>query len=638
MSKSDSGGYRSFNRYVREKLNRLRTTDKTFSALYGLMFSEPQNILAERTDGYKIVRKTYGESRECIESFARKLCAKTQELPYGSIVGLYMQNSVEWIEALWAILKCGFVPLLLNTRMEQGRIASLLQEYKVPVVLSDDKIFDCKTLIFSDICASEDEETPTEWADELIVMSSGTSSQIKLCVYRGINFANQLEDSSRIISDCRQIKKFYEGSLKLLVFLPLYHIFGLSAVYVWFGFFARTFVFLKDYNPDTILRTVRKHKVTHIFAVPLVWNKIYSNFQKKLAERGEKAVQKFNRAYRFSKAVGGGLFAYLAFKEVRDRIFGESVQFMISGGGAISPEVLSFFNTIGYHLTNGFGMSEVGITSVEISSRAKVRNSGSVGKPFSHIEYKIDESGELLVRGSSVASKILCAGKTQVSDGEWFHTKDRARKEGNQTFVLGRQDDMLVGADGENINPDWVESHMLIEGALGFCLVGIRKGSETVPALIVQVNSFSTEKKLIAIRECAEAELTRLALSGSVRTVMLTDTPLLRENDFKLNRRLIAEALERGEIRPITEIGSQACRSEDALYCRIREIFANALNREESEIGDDMHFFFDLGGTSLDYFAMVTAIRNEFNVSFPSTMDGSLSTVRQFCRFIQDNL
>ena len=638
MARRDLGGYTSVNKYIRQKINRLHSTDKTFSALYDLMFSESQNIISEKTDGYKIITKTYGESRACVENFARKLCAQTTNLPHGAIVGLYMDNSVEWIESLWAILKCGFTPLLMNTRMEDERLQEVLQQYSVPLVLSDGKTFCCKTLLYNDVASSDGENVTAQWSDQLIVMSSGTSAQIKLCVYRGANFADQIEDSARIIAKCKQVKKFYDGALKLLAFLPLYHIFGLSAMYMWFGFFARTFVFLKDYNPDTILRTVRKHKVTHIFAVPLVWNKIYAAFNKKLAERGEKTVNKFRRASRFSLAVNGGAFARMAFKEVRDNLFGESVRFLITGGGAISPEVLSFFNAIGYHITNGYGMSEVGITSVEISGKAKIRNSGSAGAAFSHVQYKVDDNGELLVRGSSVASKILCGGETLVMDGQWFHTKDQARLKGNRLFLLGRRDDMLVGADGENINPDWVESRMQIPGALGFCLVGVHRDGQTVPTLVVQTNAFAPQKKIAEIRKQAESELARLSLLGCVNAVVLTDAPLVLDNEFKTNRRRISQALERGEMGLLTENDAASHRGEDALSTRLREIFAKALNKDEGEIGDDMHFFFDLGGSSLDYFAMVSEIRNEFQVAFPVTNDGSLSTVREFCKFIQENL
>ena len=99
MSKYRFGGHGNIDRYVREKVKRLNSTDKSFSALYELMFSDAQNIFAEKTDGYKIIYKTYGESRASVESFARKLCAAAKNLRYGSMVGLYMENSVEWIEA-----------------------------------------------------------------------------------------------------------------------------------------------------------------------------------------------------------------------------------------------------------------------------------------------------------------------------------------------------------------------------------------------------------------------------------------------------------------------------------------------------------------------------------------------------------
>lgn len=635
MARTDLGGYSSVNQYVKEKVKRLRATDKTFSSLYGLMFSEEQNVFAERTDGYKIIRKTYGESRASVEAFSKKLCAATQGIKHGAMIGLYMQNSVEWIEAFWAILKCGFVPLLMNTRMEDERLFGVLQQYDVPVVLSDGKTFPCKTLLYSEVTASESEKAPTEWADELIVMSSGTSEQIKLCVYTGANFADQIEDSARIIARCKQVKKFYDGYIKLLVFLPLYHIFGLSAMYMWFGFFARTFVFLKDYQPDTILMTVRKHRVTHIFAVPLFWNKVYEVFNKKLAERGEKTVKKFWKGYRISKKLGGGIFAKLAFREVRENMFGESVRFMITGGGAISPSVLSFFNSIGYVLVNGYGMSEVGITSVELSKRASVRNKGSVGSPFSHVQYKINGEGELIVRGSSSANRILCGEKTINLDGEWYNSHDLAEYRNNKYYILGRKDDMLVGADGENINPDWAESHMSVEGALGLCLTGIEGG--TVPVLVVQVNKYISKEKRDEIKCRAEAELVRLSLAGFVRTIILTYTPLLGENDFKINRRRISKCIEQGTLGLINDTASHE-RSDSELYKRVRSAFAEALGKDENEIADDMHFFFDLGGTSLDYFSVISAVQKEFGIPFPTTAQGSLSTVKEFCEYIQKNI
>lgn len=156
-------------------------------------------------------------------------------------------------------------------------------------------------------------------------MSSNTSSHLKICSYTGEQFYYQVKDSSYIIKESMSIKKHYNGELKLLTFLPFYHIFGLVAVYTWFCFFSRTLVLLKDFNPKTILNTVIEHKVTHIFAVPLFWEKIYKTAIEKIKERGEKTYKKFQKGLGISKILGNssithGLFAKGAFKELRENI------------------------------------------------------------------------------------------------------------------------------------------------------------------------------------------------------------------------------------------------------------------------------------------------------------------------------
>ena len=72
--------------------------------------------------------------------------------------------------------------------------------------------------------------------------------------------------------------------LKQLAFLPFYHVFGLFAVYFWFTFFGRTLVFLRDYSADTILKTCRRHQVTHIFAVPMLWHTIEKQVRAEVAK------------------------------------------------------------------------------------------------------------------------------------------------------------------------------------------------------------------------------------------------------------------------------------------------------------------------------------------------------------------
>lgn len=645
MSRSEFGGYATIKRYVREKLKKLLASDRTFSSLYTLMFSERDNVMAERTDGNKIIRTTYGECYDRIEKISPVLGAALENVALGSMVGLYMDNSIEWIQAMWAILKCGYRPLLLNMRLDDGRLYGVLRDYDVKAVVSDGRIFDWRlSLVFSDIAAAADggenggADITGRFADELIVMSSGTSPTVKLCGYCGENFAYQISDSVDIITRCKQVKKHFEGKLKLLVFLPLYHIFGLAAVYMWFGFFSRTFVFLKDIRPDTILYTVKKHKVTHIFAVPLFWNKVYDGLYKKLAELGEKTEARFAKGLRIAEKTGSKLFSKLAFGEVRENLFGGSIRFMISGGGAISPKVLGLFNAVGYRLANGYGMSEVGITSVELSGSNKVLGSGSVGKPFAHVEYSVNADGELLVRGRSSASRIWQDGKEITLGDEFYNTRDLVRVEKGRYYILGRMDDMIVDESGENINPDWVESRMSVDGAFEHCLVGRVSDGKVNPVLILRVSKYISAEKLKTVRKNAEAELSRLSLAGLVRSIVFTGEPIMRDDEIKLNRRRIAAALADGTLSLIDASSATPERINDLLCDRVRAAFAEATGKPADEIGDDDHFFFDMGGSSLDYFSFVSAVREEFDVSLPVSDNGGLATVRECCEYIRSNI
>ena len=200
------------------------------------------------------------------------------------------------------------------------------------------------------------------FGEEILLMSSGTTSMPKICVYTAEEFYNQIRGSYGIIRRCAQMKKHYEGSLKQLTFLPFYHIFGLTAVYVWFAFFSRTFVRLNDMMPQTIVNTIKRHKVTHIFAVPLFWEKVRDQALSTIKNRGEETYKKFTRGLSIAEKIGdipllGDLFIKIAFREVRENLFGDSICFLISGGSSVSPEVLKFFNYIGYHLANGYGMT-----------------------------------------------------------------------------------------------------------------------------------------------------------------------------------------------------------------------------------------------------------------------------------------
>ena len=139
--KDSLGEFHGIKQYVRSKINRFGAEGKNFSALYRCMFSERKNIFAESSDGFRIKEITYGECADGIERTSAALSKRLARIPKGEIVGLYMENSVLWIQIFWSILRCGYKPLLLNLRMDMRLIEKIIAQYNVAAVVSDGKKF-----------------------------------------------------------------------------------------------------------------------------------------------------------------------------------------------------------------------------------------------------------------------------------------------------------------------------------------------------------------------------------------------------------------------------------------------------------------------------------------------------------------
>ena len=629
---SNIGGQKNINAFVEYKLGLLANGDKSMLSLYRLMFSEKENIFFEETDGFRIKKMTYGEAYDEIESRAADMHNKIGE-ENQSVAGLYMDNSARWIIAFWAIIRAGYRPMLLNKRFDDDAIEKLIADFNVVAVISDGKRFSVKTFLFDEI---QKNECGVEFTagEEMYVTSSGTSS-VKICAYSSQELINIISNTRDLLKKNKAIKAHYDGQLKLLTLLPFYHIFGFVAVYLWFGFFSRTFVKLNDLSPDTVLNTVKKHKVTHIFGVPLFWDTVYFKARSAIKRRGEKLWNKFLKGMNISKKLGnsaiGRLFVKKAFLEVRDEMFGDSIKFMITGGSAINPDVLEFFNGIGYRLVNGFGMSEIGITSVELSDSRKVITSGSVGKPFMTVDYRFND-GILYVKGTSAAKYIIEKGEKRVIGADWFRTGDLAEEKNGRYYLCGRSDDLIVSVTGENLNPVAIEEKLFPKDALQVCLIAGR--NESLPVLIVSVAKTTSQEEWEKIKTEIKILAEKNNLTAQIGKIYPVKQSLLGEKDFKPNRKKIAEKYYAGELETLTFTKTSA--ELDWLTEKVRSYFAVALNKKAEEIAVDSDFFLDEGGTSLDYFAMITSLREEFPVPFPEDGSGeSINTIEKIAEYIK---
>ncbi len=638
MKNDNFCGFGSIDEYVRHKLSSYEKEEKNFETLFRYMFCDADNVMVETSDGYRIKKVTYGEFRDSILSIAPTLMDSLDDLPGDAIVGLYMQNSVEWLKLFWSILICGYRPLLMNTRLPDDVLEGIITDHSVSAVISDGKRFSVKTLVSAEVSVPSDKaHVERPFGSEVIFMSSGTSSKVKLCAYTGENFYYQIRDSVNIIEQCPAIKQHYDGAIKHLALLPLYHVFGFIAVYMWFGFFSRTFVFPKDLDPQTIRSTVKKHKVTHLFAVPMVWEAVYKAAVKKIKAKGKWTWRKFRIITGLVNSLGplGDRLAHRALGEVRDALFGDSIRFLISGGSHIDPDALKFFNGIGYHLANGYGMTEVGITSVEKSNRKKMLNSASIGSSFGNTEYSVGEGGVLLVRGRTMASRIVADGVSRQTDfDEWFETGDLVRKSGGRYFVEGRADDLIITENGENLNPNLIENSMVLPSVDGVCIFADENKSVV---LLASVQGCFSSEKFREIHGSICEQLAKVKLDVVIKKIVFTPEPLMLGNEFKVSRKKLASRYLSGKMKifDLANIDENISEMMSGLEAEIRDCFAEALGKGSSEIGENDNFFRDLGGTSIDYFSLLGLLKNRFGLELPADAAERLATVKEFSHHIK---
>jgi acyl-CoA synthetase (AMP-forming)/AMP-acid ligase II len=252
----------NLNKYISTKMKLLNNSSKEFKDIFEIMHDQGNRIFSEITDGYTIKTTTYDEIKEYSLKMGLYLKEKLDNFKSNEFVGLLMDNSLLWVATFWGILMAGYKPVLLNKRFNKQLNENVIQMTNISIIITDD-VYDfnvdyIRPTIEEIKSLKVKEKYEFNWANEIALTTSATSLDVKVCIYQGYAISEQIMNTKKIVKENPMVKKHYKGRLKILAFLPFYHIFGLVATYFWFSFFGRTFVFLKDYSTQTILKTIKK--------------------------------------------------------------------------------------------------------------------------------------------------------------------------------------------------------------------------------------------------------------------------------------------------------------------------------------------------------------------------------------------
>ena len=199
---------------------------------------------------------------------------------------------------------------------------------------------------------------------------------------------------------------------------------------------------------------------------------------------------------------------------------------------ALDPKMLLELAQNGFVINQCYGMTEtfgdgiLNFTQVE-------KHMSAVGKPDDHVQYKLDETGEICIKGDCVMLGYYKdpEATAEVIDADgWFHTGDLARMdEEGFYYITGRKKNLIILASGENVSPEELEKKLALCPAITECIVK-EKGQkicaviycpedkqEEVRAFVIEVNrSLPLYKRISAVEFTAEP-LPRNALGKLLR-------------------------------------------------------------------------------------------------------------------------
>ncbi len=606
------------NKIVKTRVSFLVNSKKDFESIYNGMFLNPEYLFAETNDGYKITKYTFGDVDSKISDIAYSINKIYPDLK-DQYIGIMQESTIEWIYIFFAILKSGNKPYLINLRHPKPLINSLLKslEIKYSIGLIDLK-YDTTFIDLNTLNLKCENNYKFNFANEMALSTSATTMKEKIIFYNGKEISEQILNCDYVLKNNKQVKKHYHGFLKQLVFLPLYHIFGFMATFMWFSYFGRCQVFLNDYSSDTILNTIKKHEVTHIFAVPLFWNTIERTILSELKNKDEKTQNKFKKGQNLTLKLQSLFPSYginkskKLMKEITNKLFGKSVLFCITGGSYIKDSTLKLINSLGYPLYNGYGMSEIGITSVTLGG-IKDRLNNNIGKPFKSVEYKI-ENNKLYVKGLSVSHKMKIDGVIyNYSDDEWFDTKDIVHEINGSYYIDGRADDLFIGPNGENINPDLLEKSLVLDKANNISILDIDNNL----SLVIEINEYMPKLIIDELYKLANDYNNQNDSSLRFNKIYFTYNSIKNPNAIKVSRQYLKSKIADGSVKLFSydDIKSNDnLEIDQKVLNKIKECIAQSLNINIEDINDNSDFFFDLNGSSLDYFDLIARLDDEFEI------------------------
>ncbi len=422
----------------------------------------------------------------------------------GDRVAIRLGNGLDWCLAFFGIQLAGAIAVPVNTRFSEPEVEYVISD-------SGSKF----------VCGSESPlpRGPRMAVEDLlphdvaaIFYTSGTTGFPKGAMTTHEGFLSNVET-------CRRVFPLpFDGSLRTLVSVPLFHVTGCNSQLLPTCAGVGTTVIMPSFNVQAFLKLIEEERINSLISVPAVY--------------------------------------WLAINQPNFSQFNTTgVRWLCYGGAPTAPDLVaqiseSFPNA---RVGNGFGLTESSSVATFLPHEyARIRPE-TVGFAAPVVDLKLDQAandsgvGELLIRGPNVVhgywNKPEATAETFV-DG-WLHSGDLARLD-RQGFVqiVDRKKDM-VNRGGENVYCVEVESALAAHPAVfEVAVVGVPDVmmGEKVGAVIVLKPNHRAE-----VREILDFAGERLADFKVPQYAVIRGEALPRNPGGKILKKQLREGVDWGK-------------------------------------------------------------------------------------------
>ena len=458
-------------------------------------------------DGKTVVEKKYREYAQDIRRMVAYLKAEVPDIK-GQRIVLLSRNCYEFCVASFGIILAGGVLVTLNQKKTWAELEYELGLVEPALILNDGIDYGCRAELevaygpklrpmdcYKDTAPGE--LTNCVGHDDLMMLmfTSGTTGRSKGVMLSERNMCASLHTYSEVAENwiTNRLPAGQKLPLSHMTLLPLFHMACFVCVmsYPPAGWALNLCGDIRDFYRDLGLM----HSDV-MASAPMLVETIYNDMK-----RGR--VSRLN-----------GLWD------------------LCCSSAALDPKMLLELAQNGFVVNQCYGMTEtfgdgiLNFTQVE-------KHMSAVGKPDDHVQYKLDETGEICIKGDCVMLGYYKdpEATAEVIDADgWFHTGDLARMdEEGFYYITGRKKNLIILASGENVSPEELEKKLALCPAITECIVK-EKGQkicaviycpedkqEEVRAFVIEVNRSLPLYKRISAVEFTVEPLPRNALGKLLR-------------------------------------------------------------------------------------------------------------------------